>query len=154
MPTNELVMTPPTLGSFCANIKSRKHNTEKCPNPATHGAYCGVHQKNPKPWKPSTPAQIAKAASRSSLSSMPITRSEISALKQIRAAKIWKWYVQWRGRHRIKTRGPAYHVRSIATNDTDFFSADPVTDISGVMFFHTKMWIIMSTHLIYGQYIH
>lgn len=124
MPSNEIVLTP---AAGCANIKSRKHYTEKCPNPATHGAYCGVHYKNPKPWKPSTPSlKITHAP--------PVTL----ASKKNAATKLWKWYTTWRGRLMVKTRGPSYYVRSIATNDTDFFSADPVVDISGVMFFSYK----------------
>jgi hypothetical protein len=135
MPSNEIVLSAqvplPSPTTACANIKSRKHYTEKCPNPATHGAYCGIHYKNPKPWKPPTPIQIAKAA-------VPRTRSEIMVAKKTMAAKIWKWYVKMRGYYMFRSRGPAYYVRSIATNDSDFFSSDPVTDISGVMFFSYK----------------
>jgi hypothetical protein len=123
-PVNEIVLSSAVT---CTNIKSRKHNTEKCPNPATHGAYCGVHHKNPKPWKPPTPVQIAKAAT-------PRTRSETMASKKTAAEKIWKWYINCRGYYMFRIRGPAYYVRNIATNDSDFFSADPVADISGVMF--------------------
>jgi hypothetical protein len=152
MPTNEIVLSSP---STCANIRSRKYSTEKCPNPATHGTYCGIHYKNPKPWKSPTPAQVAKAVTAR-------TRSEILALKMDVAAKIWKWYTQWRGYSAFKQRGPAYHVRSIATNDTDFFSADPVSDISGVMFFsyrdtdnHVYAFDIRSIHtLIHRARIH
>lgn len=35
----------------------------------------------------------------------------------------------------MRKRGPAYYVRTVCVNDTDFFSTDPITDISGVMFF-------------------
>jgi hypothetical protein len=66
------------------------------------------------------------------------TRSEILTLKKASAHKIWKWYTKVRGQHFYRTRGHAYHVRNIATNDTDFFSADPVKDISGAMFFSYK----------------
>lgn len=129
MHSNTIVFsdTPET----CANIRSRKYNTEKCPNPATYGKYCGLHYKNPKPWKPPTPAQKAKAAE-------PRTRSEMQTLKKSIALKLWNWYTTVRGYHMFKTRGPAYYVRSIATNDSDFFSADPVADISGSMFFSYK----------------
>ena len=118
-------VTPDT----CANIRSRKYNTEKCPNPPSHGKYCGIHYKNPKPWKPPTPTQKAKE---------PRTRSELFALKKTVAMKIWNWYMKYRGYYFYKIRGPAYHVRSLATNETDFFSADSVTDISGSMFFSYK----------------
>lgn len=120
-----------TIPETCINIRSRKHNTEKCPNPPTHGMYCGVHYKNPKPWKPPTPKQIAKAAE-------PRTRSEFQTYKKQIALKIWKWYISLRGFHFFRSRGQAYYVRNIATNDTDFFSADPVSDISGCMFFSYK----------------
>ena len=127
MPVNEIVLST----GECANVKSRKHHTEKCPNPASHGAYCGIHYKNPKPWKPLSSTEIAKAVT-------PRTRSEIANVKKTMATKIWNWYKSCYGGHMYRTRGPAYHVRSIATNDTDFFSADPVSDISGVMFFSYK----------------
>jgi hypothetical protein len=128
---NEIVLAAPQAKT-CANIRSRKHNTEKCVNPPTHGDYCGIHYKNPKPWKPPTPAQKAKAAA------AVRTRSETAAHKTSTALKIWKWYAAQRGMHFYRSRGPAYYVRSIATNDSDFFSADPVNDISGVMFFSYK----------------
>lgn len=128
---NTLVLSPEATIATCANIRSRKYHTEKCPNPPTHGVYCGVHHKNPKPWKPPTPAQKAKAVA-------VRTRSETATLKKVVALKLWKWYTQLRGQHFYRTRGHAYHVRSIATNDSDFFSADPVKDISGSMFFSYK----------------
>ena len=128
MQQNILVMTP---SQTCANIRSRKYNTEKCQNPPTHGEYCGVHYKNPKLWKPSTPAHKAKADTLR-------TRSETAVLKKVVALKIWNWYTQVRGFHLYRRRGPAYFVRSTATNDSDFFSADPVNDISGAMFFSYK----------------
>jgi hypothetical protein len=126
MQTNTIVFMETHTPETCANIRSRKYNTEKCQNPATYGKYCGVHYKNPKPWKPSTPAQKAR------------TRSETHTLKKESALKIWNWYKNVRGFYLYKIRGHAYHVRSIATNDTDFFSADPVQDISGSMFFSYK----------------
>jgi hypothetical protein len=136
MQQNILVMSPTTAATAaatttCANIRSRKYSTEKCPNPPTHGEYCGVHYKNPKPWKPPTPAQKAKAATLR-------TRSETLAAKKEVGRKVWNWYLQVRGCHLFRTRGPAYFVRSTATNDSDFFSADPVNDISGAMFFSYK----------------
>lgn len=114
----------------CANIRSRKYHTEKCPNPPLYGLYCGIHHKNPKPWKPPTPAQKPASVRR--------TRSETATMKKNAAQKIWKWYTKVRGLHMYRTRGHAYHVRDIATNDSDFFSADPVKDISGAMFFSYK----------------
>jgi hypothetical protein len=59
-------------------------------------------------------------------------------MKKSNALKIWKWYMQLRGLHFYRSRGHAYHVRSLATNESDFFSADSVSDISGVMFFSYK----------------
>ena len=128
---NTLVLSPATLltpSTTCSNIRSRKYNTEICPNPPTHGEYCGIHYKNPKPWKP---VQKAKADTLR-------TRSENLAHKKAVAHKIRNWYKKVRGHYLYRTRGPAYFVRSTTTNDTDFFSADSVNDISGVMFFSYK----------------
>jgi hypothetical protein len=130
MEANIIVMEPKMPPDTCANIRSRKYNHEKCPNPPTYGKYCGLHYKNPKPWKPSTPLQNAKPE--------PRTRSETIVLKKTAAQQIWTWYTNHRSHYLYKTRGPAYFVRSIATNETDFFSADPIADISGSMFFSYK----------------
>jgi hypothetical protein len=128
---NTIVLTPLPMVVTCANIRSRKYNTERCPNPPTRGAYCGMHYKNPKPLNPSpTSAKAHRAVTR--------TRSETQHAKTTAALRIWTWYKQARLYHMYKSRGPAYHVRNIATNDTDFFSADAVNDISGSMFFSYK----------------
>jgi hypothetical protein len=134
MQQNILVMSPTTTATAtttCANIRSRKYNTDQCPNPPTYGEFCGIHYKNPKPWKSPTTVQKAKADT-------PRTRSELLVYKKEVGKKLWNWYKKVRGQYLYRTRGPAYFVRSTTTNDNDFFSADAVSDISGVMFFSYK----------------
>jgi len=99
----------------CANVKSRRSPKHKCTNPATHGAFCGRHYKHPVPWKPFN---------------KPITRS-ITMSRD----RIGKWYRFWLPFRKLHRHGIGYWDRSILTNDTDFFSTDAVSDISGMYFF-------------------
>jgi hypothetical protein len=54
------------------------------------------------------------------------------------AAKIQHWFRDNIGRHNVRNRGPAYYTRTLCVNDTDFFSTDPVADVSGNLFFSYK----------------
>ena len=68
----------------------------------------------------------------------PTLRSTTKATRIGSAKKIQLWFRRSIGPHLAKQRGPAYYVRNICVNDADFFSTDPVTDISGVMFVSYK----------------
>lgn len=103
--------------SICKNIKSKRNSKVRCPNIATQGDYCGHHFKNPRPW-----VQF-------------ITQSQRTGLINEMAQKIQNWIKPQMRKHMVRTRGPAYFNRQICTNDTDFFSTDPVADISGALFF-------------------
>ena len=116
--------------STCKNIKSKRTPKTRCPKIATHGDYCGVHYKNPHPWVQtvSTPGRICR-----------ITKQAVEKVAAATAAaKIQQWFRDNIGRHNVRNRGPAYYTRSICINDADFFSTDPVADISGNLFFSYK----------------
>jgi len=105
--------------SHCHNIRSRQKSNLRCLHPASHGDYCGTHYKNPVRFTAITVITV-------------ITDTEKTAVK------IQKWWMFWRGIRAVKTRGIGYWDRSLNTNDTDFFSTDPVKDISGQYFFSYK----------------
>lgn len=116
----------------CANIKSRKDSNKRCVNTATHGEFCGIHYKHPRPWTPSTPETIgARVRHRKHFTLDP-------ALATVHAAKIKAWWNFYNGLKRYQLHGPAYWMRDICTNDSDFFSTDALMDISGYTFFSYK----------------
>ncbi len=105
----------------CKNIKSRRCPNVQCSNPATHGDYCGIHYKHPRPWSPKK---------------SPISYVEPDPEIVLQSTvKIQKWYRFWRGLYFTHKHGIAYFDRSLTNNDSDFFSTDCMTDISGFMFF-------------------
>jgi len=115
--------------SLCNNIKSKRNPKIRCSNIATHGDYCGIHYKNPKPWIQfsTQKSRFQEEKSAEVTEFMPPTGDA--------AIKIQRWLQQAIRRHMARTRGPAFYNRQICTNDTDFFSTDPVADISGALFF-------------------
>jgi hypothetical protein len=98
----------------CMNRRSRNNPHEQCKNPATHGAYCGLHYKNPHTWIP----------------------SDLSHEPQGRA--IAAWFRLHYCLYMIRIHGIAYWDKSILTNNCDFFSTEPFTDIDNIMFFSYK----------------
>jgi hypothetical protein len=107
----------------CANIKSRKDPKKRCTNSATHGEFCGIHRKHPRPWSPKTPEQHK----RKNVIIDPLIISKIS-----------EWWKISRGLYLRRKHGPAYWVRNICVNDCDFFSTESLTDISNAMFYSYK----------------
>jgi hypothetical protein len=118
--------------SQCANIKSRKDPKKRCTNLAVHGEYCGIHYKHPRPWCPGSPASIA-ARVKSRHARVPRVQKNPEFIK-----KIVQWWRFYNGLRQRRLRGPAYWTRALCTNDTDFFSTDTMTDISGAAFYSYK----------------
>lgn len=104
-------------GHTCLNRKSHRNPSDQCRNPATHGMYCGIHYKNPHPWIPSEPEK-----KHNTLCGSNITR----------------WFRFYYPLHMIHLHGIAYWNRSMLTNESDFFSTEPFTDIDNMMFFSYK----------------
>jgi len=65
-------------------------------------------------------------------------RSKTKEMRNATAKRIQTWFRRHIRLHRTRSRGPAYYVRALCVNDTDFFSTDPVADISGCMFVSYK----------------
>ena len=118
-----------TVAETCKNTKSRNNAKDRCTNPASHGEYCGVHYKHPRPWAPGTPDNIGKRVKR---------RRAILAASVESAKKIQGWYRFWRGFKQFRRHGPGYWDRSVNTNDSDFFSTDSLADVQRVYFFSYK----------------
>jgi len=112
----------------CHSVKSKQNRKERCTAPATHGDFCGNHYRNPSRWTPGSPDTIAKRVKR---------RKKLKQLAEdleVAVRKVQRWYRLVRCGFRLGLHGIAYYDRSLCTNDADFFSTDPVTDISGHMF--------------------
>ena len=137
----------------CKNIKSMRNPKEKCTNPATHDGFCGVHFRKPNPWVPMSPENIAKRVIQRNNRKRLIKERETERLHA--ASQIQKWFRFHKGFHMVQKHGIAYYDRSLSVNDTDFFSTDRITDISGAMFFsyvdthkHVYAFDIRSIHML------
>ena len=125
----------------CENIKSRKDPKKPCANPATHGAYCGLHFKHPHPWTPPSPKHAAAAATARAASVNETVGARVrcrkgnAAAAAAAAAKVQGWWRLRRGLSIYRIHGPAGNARDLCVNDSDFFSTDALVDISGIMFF-------------------
>jgi hypothetical protein len=126
------VASDPTL---CINIKSRKEPKKQCTNAATHGEFCGIHFKHPRPWCPGSPASIAARVKDRKRTGRSKVDREASADAAKKILKCWRHYWVYAARRK---HGPAYWYRQLCTNDCDFFSTEPLTDISGVTFYSYK----------------
>lgn len=100
---------------LCANIKSRKHPDIRCPLVATQGEFCTRHHKNPVRFQ-------QKTLKADFLDTFSLTQE--SAVKRIQGA--WRRFIQ---RHRWLTQGPAACVPSLADNETDITTMEPVDSI-------------------------
>ena len=129
------IPTAATAGPVkCANIKSRKEPKKQCTNNATHGAYCGIHHKHPKPWSPDSIGERVrhrKAKKKGTIGVCPTALAKA-------ATQIQRWFVLYHGLRAFRRYGPAYFCRELCTNDSDFFSTESVRDISGGYFISYK----------------
>lgn len=116
--------------SLCENIKSRRHPKQRCDRPATHGKYCGLHFKHPRPYIPSTPKRSPLLVSAEPPSAL-IEELQLTTT----AMNIQNWYKKHIQLVKYRRHGPAFYNRGISTNDVDFFSTEAISDISGHMFF-------------------
>ena len=119
--------------STCKNIKSQRNPKEKCMNPATHDGFCGIHYRKPIPWVPKSPENIAKRVLQRNNRKRLI--KDEAAKKSESAKTIQEWFRFYKGFHMVRKHGIAFYDRSVTVNDSEFFSTDKITDISGTMFF-------------------
>ena len=97
----------------CLNIKSRANPDIQCHLSATHGYYCSRHYKNPKPFHKPPANNYAL-----------YTRKHINAAKKIQ--KFWHTHISF---YRYLTQGPAINDISIAINDKELLSMDPISSV-------------------------
>ena len=95
----------------CWNIKSRKHPDTDCRRSATTGDYCSFHWKNPRPFV--QPVDMTK------LSKRRLTR--LRHFVQLCRLKL--------GLIVVRRQGLASHEVSLANNDTELASMEPVNTI-------------------------
>ena len=118
-------MEPP----ICKNIRSRRIPDQRCPNPATHGDFCGIHFKFPRPFLTAGEAALVPVVNEV----IPPPPPYLNCVPK--AIAIQKW---WRlhGALRIRRRqGPGRYIREIATNSTDFYSMEEISSLASEYLF-------------------
>ena len=113
------------MPSQCVSIKSKKHSTIRCPNPATRGEFCAKHIKSQVRWASNKP---------------PLTRRQTSA-----AITIQKFWI-CNGRPKARRiHGPSLYSPEMSHNDKDIYSYDPIQTIPFTYHFsyidgHNNCW--------------
>jgi hypothetical protein len=115
--------TDPEIGEMeCKNIRSRRHPTDKCKSPATHGDYCGRHFRNPTRWR------LARGALRRVCT--PFTTETREAGTAIANALKFRWRLRALLRH-----GPARFDRTLSNNTSDLVSCEEIAALKGSSLF-------------------
>ena len=122
----------------CANSKSRKNPDVQCPLSATHGDYCHMHYKKPRPFRVRNVTETDALAAL--LPSKGGDSAPASAARKIQAA--------WRAAApllRFSSQGPAANDIRLATNDTELYTLDPTHKIQSLYLFsfadsHKTVW--------------
>ena len=89
----------------------------QCPFGASHGDYCLRHSKNPAPFNKPTSPRIA-------------TRRQHAAVKVL--VRFWRLNAPLR---RYRSQGPAANDLSLAVNETELYSLEPVKTIPSIYLF-------------------
>ena len=113
---------------YCVNIKSKKHPDVRCPNRATQGDYCGLHNKHPTRFVPKTPPLV------------PLKSIQYSARV---IQKAWRHHTPLL---RYKHQGPAANDPTLSTCDSDIYTFDPITQVPMVYRWsyadsHKNIWL-------------
>lgn len=113
---------------YCVNIKSKKHPDVRCPNRATQGEYCGLHNKHPTRFIPKTPT-------------LPPQKATQYSAQVIQRA--WRKYCPLL---RYKHQGPAANDPSFSTCDSDIYTFDPIANVPMVYRWsyadsHKNIWL-------------
>lgn len=104
----------------CASIKSKKHRDQACTYTATQGDYCSRHSKNPVRYKPKE--EVAEFVTN--------TRQTTKAVQALQ--RFWR---RKSSLLRYNRQGPAANDRSLAANQTEVYSLDPLDSIPQSSFF-------------------
>lgn len=146
-----------SIDRICKNVKSKTNTKERCKNNATHGSYCGLHYKNPKPFINVSVSAILKDEEKKVIeevkdskpkSKCKKSKSKVKENKKLTCVidytkeevikaceKIVKW-VKFRYYLRcLKRQGPARFDRTLATNADDFYTCIPIDEIKNSQLF-------------------
>jgi hypothetical protein len=106
----------------CANVKSKRHPDVQCPNIVMDGDFCAKHCKRPHRYVASPELRIPYA-----------TRQYGSAIR-----KIQKWWRLYYALYSLRKQGPTLFLRSLAQNETEVYSMEPIGKIPKLYFFSYK----------------
>ena len=96
----------------CANIKSKKQTDQRCSLDASHADFCIKHYEHP------TRFPFYKEG-----------KNNLPAFRLPAIIKLQHTYRLRNGLRRFKNQGPASNTLSLAENDTEIFSFDPIATI-------------------------
>ena len=104
--------------SQCKNIKSKHYRSIQCPNKAKIGDFCSKHSRNPTVFNP---------------------KINLSVLL------IQKYYKSYYIRNNFRLQGPARNFYSLATNNCEIYTLEPLEQIPTKYFFsfsdsHKNIW--------------
>ena len=103
----------------CVSIRSKKKPGERCEAKAKRGNFCARHCKSKILWM----GEIV-AADAAPPNPKPLTRKQTTAIQTIH-----RFWLQHGRRHHRKLHGPAIFTPSIAQNDKDVFTFQPISTI-------------------------
>ncbi len=114
---------------ICANIKSRRHPDKQCEQAASHGDFCFRHWKRPHRYVPLLESQPKR-----------LTRQSVRDVN-----KLCLWWKKVAPLRKFLCQGPAANDASLAHNDSEVYSMEPVKQIPGLYFFsyadnHKNIW--------------
>ncbi len=104
---------------ICANIKSRRHPDRQCEQTATHGDFCFRHWKRPHRYVPLLESQPKR-----------LTRQSVREIQRLSL-----WWKKVSPYQKYRCQGPAANDISLAHNDTEVYSMDPIDKIPSLYFF-------------------
>ena len=103
----------------CANIKSRRHPDKQCEQAASHGDYCFRHWKRPHRYVPLLESQPKR-----------LTRQSVRDVN-----KLCLWWKKVAPLRKFLFQGPAANDMSLAHNESEVYSMEPVSQIPSLYFF-------------------
>lgn len=124
-----IVVAVATSIRHCANIKSKKHPDVQCQLAATQGEFCARHAKNPVRFKETV-----------------LLRESRQDLQQTAAVNLQRWWRTTVRLRRWRRQGPAANDPTLADNQEDLYTLDPVSTIPTIyrwsyMDPHKHIWI-------------
>jgi len=95
----------------CQHVKSKKEPEKQCDHSATKGTFCSVHDRCKKKLLWTRPIAM-------------LTRTQRAA-----GQRVLRFLLRTTRAQRLKRHGPAYFTPTIANNESDIYTLDPVSSI-------------------------